>query len=293
MQNDTDTIRRFVFENEPVRGEIVHLSATWQAVLERHEYPPVLRRLLGELMASAALLASTLKFSGSLIMQMQGSGPVRLLVVECTSDMTMRATAKWDEVPEDGLLSALLGTGRFAITIDPKDEGKQSYQGIVELEGDSVAEVLENYMRQSEQLDTRLWLASDDFGASGMLLQKLPGQPVHDADIWQRATQLGNTLSEKELLKLPASEIIHRLFHEEDVRVFEAAPVSFRCSCSRQRVEQMVKMLGVEEARAILEERGEIEVTCEFCNRQYHLDRVDAEELFASEAHFSSPRTLH
>jgi len=146
---EQDSLHRFVFENSPVRGEIVNLDATWRAVLEKHAYPLPLQGLLGEMMAAAALLAATLKFSGTLIMQMHGSGPVKLLVVECTSDMTMRATAKWDGDVAEGTISELLGDGRFAITIDPQDEGKQSYQGIVSLEGATVSEVLENYMQRS------------------------------------------------------------------------------------------------------------------------------------------------
>ncbi len=288
-----DSLQRFVFEHAPVRGEIVHLEATWRAVLERHEYPPALRQTLGELMAAAALLAATLKFSGTLIMQMQGSGPVKLLVVECAADMTMRATAKWSGEPSPGPLSRMLGSGRFAITIDPQEAGKQAYQGIVSLEGDTVAQVLENYMARSEQLDTRLWLAADAAHSGGMLLQKLPGGTTEDPDAWDRAIHLGGTISREELLGLPAAEIVHRLYHEEDIRLFEASPVSFRCSCSSERVANMLRLLGYEEVRSILEERGAIEVNCEFCNRHYRFDPVDAEQLFAAAVPLPPGKTLH
>ena len=287
-----DTLQRFVFEHAPVRGEIVHLDATWQSVLERHEYPMPLRTVLGELMAAAALLAATLKFSGSLVMQMQGNGPVRLVVVECNSDMTMRATAKWEGELAGNSLAELLGEGRFAISIIT-GEGKQNYQGIVELSGGSVAEMLENYMRHSEQLDTRLWLAAGASHAAGMLLQRLPDQHAEDADAWNRVAHLAGTITQQELLGLPARGIIHRLFHEEDLRLLESHHVSFRCSCSHERVASMLRMLGYDEVKTILAETGQVEVNCEFCNRRYRYDVVDAEQVFAAEIVTEAPRSVH
>ena len=240
----SDRLHRFMFEHAAVRGEIVHLEATWKAVLDRRDYPPALRTVLGELMAAAALLSATLKFSGSLIMQIQGGGPVKLLVVECGADMTMRAMAHWNgDLAEGATLPELVGEGRFVITIDPK-KGAQTYQGIVDLEGGSVAAVLENYMQRSEQLDTRIWLASDNHRAAGMLLQKMPDGPEADADAWNRAVLLGATVKSRELLDLPAREIIHRLFHEEDIRLFDSTPVHFGCTCSRERVANTLRMLG-------------------------------------------------
>ena len=290
---EQDSLQRLIFEHAPVRGEIVNLDATWRAVLERHDYPLGLQSLLGEMMAAAALLAATLKFSGTLIMQMHGTGSVKLLVVECTSDMTMRATAKWEGEVAPGTLAELLGDGRFVITIDPQEDGKQSYQGIVSLEGATVAEALESYMLRSEQLETRLWLAADSQQASGMLLQKLPDHSEQDADGWNRAIHLGSTLTRDELLHLPASQIIHRLFHEEDIRIFESALVSFGCSCTHERVANMLRMLGYDEVRSILDEQGKIEVNCEFCNRHYAFDAVDAEQLFAASVVAGAPPTLH
>jgi molecular chaperone Hsp33 len=278
----TDSLQRFLFEGAPVRGEIAHLDATWRAVLERHDYPESLRAAMGELMAAAALLSATLKFTGSLIMQVQGSGPVKLIVVECTSDQTMRATAKWDGELPAGNFRELVGDGRFVITIAPED-AKQTYQGIVALEGDTVAEVLEHYMTASEQLETRLWLASDARQAAGMLLQRVPGPAGTDPDAWNRAVKLTETVTSQELLKLPAREIIRRLYHAEDIRVFEARLVSFRCSCSRERVVNMLRLLGHQEVQSILDERGSVEVNCEFCNRRYDFDPVDAEQVFAAD----------
>jgi molecular chaperone Hsp33 len=283
-----DTLQRFIFEGAPIRGEIAHLNATWRAVLERHDYPPVLRRILGELMAAGALLAATLKFEGSIILQLQGNGPVKLIVVECTSEQTLRATAKWTGTLEDTAgLDMLLGEGRFVITLVP-GEGRPTYQGVVEIDGAGVAASLEHYMQTSEQLDTRLWLAAGDDHAAGLLLQKLPAREEPDQDSWNRATKLAETITDPELLQLPAQRLLHRLYHAEDIRLFEPRPVSFRCSCSNERVGAMLRMLGYAEVRSILEERDEVEVTCEFCNRAYRYDRVDAEQLFAA-AHPTQP----
>lgn len=276
-----DSLQRFIFEHAPIRGEIVHLDATWQAVLERRDYPPRVRDVLGELMAASALLTSTLKFDGRLIMQVQGSGPVNLLVVECTSNRTMRAIAQWNGEVPDAPLAELVGNGRLAVTIDPL-KGKERYQAIVSLEGMTVAAAFENYFARSEQLDTRLWLAADRNQVAGMLLQRLPDSPQPDDDAWMRAVHLGSTITREELLALPVREIIRRLYHEEDIRLFSRVPVSFRCSCSRERVEAVLRMLGHEEIRSILAEQGTVRVDCEFCGGRYEFDTIDAEQLFAA-----------
>ncbi len=280
METERDSLRRFLFENASIRGELVHLDASWRTVLGKHDYPPVLRAIMGELIAATVLLAATLKLKGSLILQIQGRGAIKLLVVECTGDLQLRATAKWQGELHGGL-PELVGDGRFVITLDPKD-GQKAYQGIVALEGGSVAEILQNYMSRSEQLETRLWLAADGERAAGMLLQKLPEQKELDADAWDRATKLANTLKREELLTLPARELIRRLYHEEDMRLFEAQPVSFHCTCSREKVAAMLKMLGREEIDSILEERGNVEIHCEFCNHRYEFDKVDAAQLFSA-----------
>lgn len=281
-----------MFEHAAARGEIVHLDTTWQAVLERREYPPLLRAMLGELMAAAALLAASLKFSGSIILQMQGEGVVKLLVVECMSDLTMRAMAHWDGEVAGGSLAELLGRGRFVITIDPRD-GRKTYQGIVDLVGQTVADALEDYMSRSEQLDTRLWLAADEHQAAGMLLQKMPEKHEDDPDLWQRAVHFASTLTQKELLGLPARQIIHRLYHEEDMRVFDPQPVNFHCPCSRERVAGMLRMLGHDEVESMLQEHETIEVDCEFCNKHYVFDKVDAEQAFATDLPTDAPQNLH
>lgn len=292
MKLSSDSLRRFLFEHAPLRGEIVRLDAVWQNVIERHNYPPLLRDLMGELCAAAVLLAATLKLKGSMILQIHGKGAVKLLVVECSGDLEIRATAKWEGEPT-GTLRDMVGEGRFVITLDPKD-GNQAYQGIVALEGDSIAEILQNYMTRSEQLETRLWLAADGQSAAGMLLQKLPGQhESQDEDAWGRATQIADTLKPEELLNVPAAELIHLLYHEEDIRLFEAQDVVFRCTCSRENVARMLRMLGREEVDSILAERGNVEVHCEFCNQRYVFDRVDADAAFADIIVMAPNRTLH
>jgi len=286
--SQADTLQRFLFEHAPIRGELVHLDASWRSVIERHDYPEILRNMMGELTAAAVLLAATLKLKGSLVLQIMGKGAIKLLVVECNGDMQLRATAKWSGELSQGSFAELVGDGQFAITLDPKDGG-QPYQGIVEIKGGSVAEVLQNYMSHSEQLETRLWLAADGQQAAGMLLQKLPesasnqleAHTEHEATYtWERAMILADTLQAEELLTLSAQTVIHRLYHEDDIRLFDAQRVSFFCSCSRDNVASMLKMLGREEVESILEEREQIEVHCEFCNQRYEFDKVDAKMMF-------------
>jgi molecular chaperone Hsp33 len=287
---DRDSLQPFVFEHGGVRGGIVHLGATWGAVLERRTYPAPLRDVLGELMAAAALLASNLKFEGSMIMQLQGSGPVTLLVVECTGDLYLRAMAKW-EGETRGPVGHLLGGGRFVITLDPAG-GKHRYQGVVDLDGDTIGDVLRHYMHRSEQLDTRFWLAADGERACGMLLQKMPHAGA-DLDLWNRATVLAATLTRNELLAVPARDLIRRLFHQEDIRIFTPRPVAFRCSCTRERVISMLRMLGYDEVRQVLAEQDRVEVNCEFCNRQYAFDKVDVEQVFAARVVTRAQATRH
>lgn len=288
-----DTLQRFVFEHAAIRGEIVHLDSAWRAVLERHDYPPAVRNLLGELMAAAALLSATLKFKGSMILQIQGNGPVNLLVVESTSERTLRGMAQWNGELTALPFPELVGQGKFVITIDPKEEG-QRYQGIVSIEGETVSEALENYLARSEQIDSRLWLAADTEQAAGMLLQKMPaGHADEDTDMWQRTSHLGATITRDELLGLPARDILHRLYHEEDLRLFEGEAVRFHCSCTRERVVNVLRMLGYDEVRSIIAERGAVDVDCEFCNQHYRFDSVDVEQVFAATAPAEISPTRH
>jgi len=294
MKNpDQDLLHRFLFENTPIRGNTVHLNNTYNIALQHTDYPPILKNALGELMASAALLAATLKLeNGALVLQIQGKGPLNLLVVECSADLEMRATAKWEGEVSKLSFKELLGNGHFVITLDPKDGG-QTYQGIVPIEGDSISQILENYMQRSEQIETRIWLTCDQQSAAGMLLQKLPDLPEQDTDAWARTGFLAETVTDEELITLPTERLLTRLFHEEDLRLFEPKNIVFKCSCSRNNVSNMLKMLGVEEIESIIVERGKIEVNCDFCNASYVFDSVDAEQLFASDISAPTSRTKH
>jgi molecular chaperone Hsp33 len=298
----------FLFEGLPVRGMLVRLTDAWQEVLRRREtlgaHPPEVRSLLGEMTAAGVLMQSNIKFNGALVLQMFGDGPVKLAVAEIQPELTFRATAKTvGEVPAGAQLEALLnvhGQGRCAITLDPRDKfpGQQPYQGVVALHGDmreplqKLSEVLEHYMLQSEQLDTRLILAADDHVAAGLLIQRLPVQGVGNlggrrneddiglSEAFNRIAILAGTLTRTELLSLPTDKILHRLFWEETLRVYEPLQPRFACTCSRERVRGMLRSLGREESDGLIAERGVVEVGCEFCGLQYHFDAVDVGEMF-------------
>ncbi len=276
-----DALRRFMFEDFPVRGEIVRMEESWRAVLERQDYPPAVRAVLGEAMAATALLASTLKFDGSLTLQIQGEGDLHLLVAQCGSDLAVRGLAKWKSDDPRGTLAELTGGGRLAITIERRKD-RERYQGIVLADNDTLAGCLETYFAQSEQLPTRIWLAADGERAAGMLLQQMPsGEGEQDPDGWNRVGLLAGTLSPDELLTLEAREVLRRLFHEEDLRLADRRAVAFRCSCTRQRVESAMRLLGRDELAELLLADGRIEVRCEFCNKAYGLDAVDVEQILA------------
>lgn len=300
----SDQLQKFMFNAAPVRGEIVSLRNTWQEVLTRRDYPAPVRTVLGEMMAACALLSANLKFHGTLVMQIFGDGPVKMLVVQCGSDLSMRATAKFSgeaaQTIGDGMGFAELvnasGHGRCVITLDPADKkpGQQPYQGIVPLNGEdgpltSIADVLEHYMRHSEQLDTRLWLAADRERAVGMLLQKLPGDggivprnTETDADTWERVCTLGGTLSAQELLEVDPETVFRRIFWQENVQHFEPAVTRFLCTCSREKVGAMLRMLGRDEVDGVIAERGHVEIHCDFCNQRYEFDPVDVAQLFST-----------
>ena len=303
-----DTLKKFMFEGAPVRGELVELSDTWKQVQSHRAYPPAVNTLLGEMLAAAALLSANLKFNGAIVLQIYGDGPVRLLVVECDAELQMRATAKFDSevtISDAATLTELVntqGNGRFVITLDPKDKlpGQQAYQGVVPLDGDSVASVIENYMMRSEQLDTRLWLAANNSISRGLLLQKLPATGGFDAPVdddltvWNRTVMLSSTLQQSELLNTDIDTLMRRLFWEETIRVFDPKHPTFCCSCSRERVGNMLKMLGQPEVESVLEELGQVSIDCEFCGQHYAFDKVDCVQLFiAADAVTLLPSDAH
>ena len=288
--HDRDRLHRFVFEHYPIRGHLVHLDAAWRALIEHRTYPDAIRDLLGEAVAASLLLAATIKFEGVLSLQLQGDGPVHLLLAQCTSGLGVRGLARHrvsrDESAAQGI-GPLIGTGNLTVTLET-DDGAQRYQGIVPIEGARLADSLQVYFQNSEQLPTRLWLHADGSGVSGMLLQRLPigegagpGAPAAAIDdAWRRVQLIGDTLTPKELSTLADVEILHRLFNEDDLRLFEPSPVYFRCRCSRERVAGMLQGLGEAETRSVLAERGAVEVRCDFCNRAYVFDAVDVAQLF-------------
>jgi len=304
MTTDTskDILQKFIFDNAAVRGELVEISNAWREIQSRHDYPKAVKGLLGEMVAAAALLSANLKFNGSIVMQIFGDGPVKLLVVECDAELHLRATAKLSpgaSVPDDASVTQLLnvgGQGRFVITLDPKDKvpGQQPYQGVVPLHGEDIATVIENYMLRSEQMDTKLWLAADDNVARGLLLQKLPrnsnieGQveqatEEEDIETWNRALALGGTLQQKELLEADVATLLKRLFWEETIRVFDPLHPEFHCTCSREKVGNMLKMLGKEEVDSALHDLGQLAINCDFCGKHYEFDAVDCAQLFAAD----------
>lgn len=299
----------FVCDGAPVRGEIVSISSAWQAVLERRNDPPAVRRMLGDFVGAATLLSASLKFDGTLIIQAQSKGPIQLLVVECKSDLSMRATVKLSvdpsEITPDASLGELLdatNSGRLVITLDPSDRepGQAPYQGIVALQEErngviravsSASEAIGLYMQNSEQLETRIWLASNDSHVGGLLLQRLPDSGGHShldsqtaAEGWTRIQTLGETITNEELLTLAPDVILRRLFLEEStengVRSFPARQIRFSCRCSRNKVADVLRMLGEEEVQSILAEQGSVETICEFCGKPYRFDAVDCLQVF-------------
>jgi molecular chaperone Hsp33 len=273
-----DTLRRFMLEQAHVRGEWLHLDNTWQEMLSRADYPAFVKTILGEALTAAVLLAATIKHDGALTLQIRGDGPIHLLVIQATAEGTVRGLAQWSRDADDLTLPALFGDAQLAITLESRNSNER-YQSLIPLEGDTLSAALEAYFERSEQLPTRLWLMSDDTAAAGILLQRLPQEEV-DPENWQRTSVLLDTLTREELVHLEPEEVLYRLFHEEDVRLFDAKDISFHCGCSRERVETMLRSLGQAEADIILEEQGKIEIICEFCNANYTLDAVDTSLLF-------------
>ena len=307
-------LHKFIFDGLPVRGMLVRLTGSWKDLLARRaaasdQFPPPVRALIGEMAAAGVLMQANIKFNGALILQVFGDGPVKLAVAEVQPDLAFRVTAKVvGEVPDGARLEAMVnvrGRGRCAITLAPVDtrDGQQPYQGVVALHGDrreplqAVSEVLEHYMLQSEQLDTKLILAANDEVAAGLLIQRLPVEGAGNlaatarneddiglSEAYNRISMLAATLTPEELLTLDAETVLRRLFWEEPLRRFDVlkgdnAP-RFECSCSRQRVGGMLKGLGRDEIDGIVLEQGRVEIGCDFCGTQYHFDPVDVGELF-------------
>ncbi|MEM1153275.1 MAG: Hsp33 family molecular chaperone HslO [Pseudomonadota bacterium] len=279
-----DKAHRFLFEQADVRGESVRLNAAFKEILTIHEYAPGVRRLLGEMLAAAVLLRSTLKFDGKLILQARSRGQIPLLMAECTSDGDVRGIARGADQATATGFEQLLGDGSLTITVDPIQG--QRYQGIVPLQGNSLAHCLDAYFEQSEQLGTRLWLAASDQQASGLLLQQLPPDIIADPErreqFWEHACTLAETITPAELLNLSTENVLHRLYHQDAVRLFKPSAVRFHCSCSKERTLRALSAIDPAELESILAEQGAVTMDCEFCNQQYTHSREDLQALLGN-----------
>ncbi len=287
--NMSDTLHRFQLENLHVRGEWLSLSQSWQEIQSTTEYPPAISKVLGEALVAISLLSDSLKFDGSLVLQIHGTSPVSMLVVQATSDGTIRGLANWEgDIKPEADFKQLFqsadekSNGTMAISVEPSSSQGERYQSLVSLEGDSLSECFTQYFAQSEQLNTRLWLAVDDNIAAGLMLQSLPSEELEtQSDGWNHASILADTVTEQELLELPAEDLLHRLYHEEELRLYEAKPIRFECTCSQEKIEHTVHSIGKEEADSIIDEQGCISVDCDFCNAHYVLDSVDVARVFS------------
>ncbi|MEK1906787.1 MAG: Hsp33 family molecular chaperone HslO [Pseudomonas sp.] len=294
----SDFTQRFLFDDSDVRGELVSLGQSYQHVLAKHSYPQPVAQLLGEMLAAAALLVGTLKFDGLLILQVRSSGAVPLLMIECSSEREVRGIAHYhaEQIGADAGLRELMPDGVLALTVDPRQG--QRYQGIVDLDGETLADCLSNYFATSEQLSTRFWLHADGQRARGLLLQQLPVDRLPDADereaSWQHVLTLANTLTAEELLGLDNETVLHRLYHEDTVRLFEPQALCFRCSCSRERSSRALISLGEPDAMALLAEHdGQVVIDCQFCNERYAFDAADVTQLFAGGGSQDPSATRH
>ncbi len=286
-----DQIQRVIFENANIRSVLAGLQDSYQQVIERQQYPGVIRNILGEMLAAVSLLSATLKFDGRLMLQAQSENQVKVLMAECSHQRDLRAIARFEgDVPEDADFCALLQGGQLVITIEP-DKGKR-YQGVVPLEGTTLSQCLEAYFSRSEQLPTQIHLVADEQRAAGFLLQVMPAKGDSEED-WQHFSHLGATLSATELLELDNETLLRRLFHEEECRLYDPEPVQFHCDCSHQRTAEVLKYMTQEELEEILREEGIIEVNCQFCNENYKFDQADIAMLFSGTANIEASDQIH
>lgn len=272
-----DSIIPFGFEFLPVRGALIQLSRSWRRMQRDHDYDALVTEMLGHAAAATGLIAQSLKFDGAITLQIQGSGRLQMLVMQCTSDLDMRGMASLDEAATAGSFAELTEAARCAITVDA---GERPYQGIVAIQGESFAKSLEHYFDRSVQVPSHVALVANENVAGGILLQQTPGQPI-DEDDWNRLHFLVKTLTTSDFDGDAGLQLIGKLFAEDAVRVYEQRAVNFQCRCSNQKVEDVLKMLGEEESRAALETQSNIEVVCEYCGEKRSFDSVDVSRLFS------------
>ena len=288
-----DTLCRFMLEELDIAGAVVRLGPAWRQMLDQRDYPAPVACLLGEMTATTLLLGDKLKQAGRLSIQLRGNGAVSLLVIDCNEQLQIRGMAKSSAAIEDGSAAELLGDGQLQLVLDMPSM-REPYQSIVPLAGDSIAEIFEHYLAQSEQLPARLFLAAAADGAAGLFLQRLPTAEQRDADGWTRIEALAATVKPSELLSLPAEELLRRLFGEETLRLFPARPVTHNCPEDWEKVRSMLLSLGREEVYAALQEQGEVLIKDDICNRQYRFDAQAIDELFAAPPSAAdTPPTVH
>lgn len=296
---NNDALIRFIFDNIPIRGEYIHLDDSFQTIIQQHAYPPPISRLLGEALAVAGLLSASIKFNGRLTVQFQGKGKLKFLLAQCNNQLQMRGLVKWEGELSYGELMDAFNDGVLVIMLDSNNQ-KNRYQGIVSWRGNSLAESIEGYFKESEQLATKLWLSVSDKSAVGLLLQAMPGAsdaPAFENEIigshWSRMTGLAEQMQLDDLLTLDYAKLLTQLYPEDPIRVFPAMPVMFHCTCTRKRGEDAIYVLGKEEAEAELKDKQTIIVTCDFCNKEYVFDRVDVAEIFVGRQAPPSDSHLH
>lgn len=278
--NASDTLQRFIFEHAPIRGEIAHINQTYTSIMQQRPYPQMVKHLLGEALVSSLLLSGSLKFEGELSIQFQGDHRLPLILVQCDNQLNLRAYAKYEEALETTDYAEAFLSGKMVLNIN-QFKSTHTYQSIVPLTSTSMSENLMQYFAQSEQISTLVWLAINDEQAAGMILQLMPGQNNEQREqFWEYAVQLGQTVTEEELLGLTNETILHRLYHETELRLFEPRSIRFKCHCSKDKMMQVIKLLGKEDSLALIQEKGAIKINCEFCNSHYAFDAIDVDLMF-------------
>lgn len=296
---DKDSLQRFIFDKAPIRGEFVHLQSSFKTIVDQHAYPPPIRQILGEALAVAALLSAIIKFDGRLTVQFRGKGNLKLLLAQCDNHFQIRGLAKWEGDLSYPELMEAFNDGVLVITLD--GGLKNRYQGIVGWRGNSLAESIEGYFQDSEQLATKIWLAVDEHNAAGLLLQVIPATDKNTTALekaaidphWERITQLTTSLYPEDMLRMNYQSLLRSLYPDEEIRIFDGVPVRFNCTCSRKKGEDAISLLGPEEAEEELSTHQHIVVTCDFCNKEYLFDRVDVANIFKGNDKPPSDTHLH
>ena len=275
MNDELDTLQRFMFEHASIRGEIAHLDETYKTILNQRPYPPMVKRLLGEALVSCLLMTGSIKFEGEITLQFRGDKRLPLLIVQCDHLLQLRGFAKYQHDGDDMDYNAAFLEGSMGVTINQYNQ-TQVYQSVVPIGSLSMADNLMQYFAQSEQVASRVWLAVNDQMAAGILLQLMPSQDTKQREeFWEYAVQIGQTISEHELLTLDNPTILHRLYHETELRLYPARPVRFQCRCTEDKMKQALTVLGEAEVKTLLQEKGVVEVVCDFCSRRYTFDSID------------------